>query len=432
MISRKASNRLFKKGVQSLVGSVNSPVRSFKGVDTGILFAQKANGPYLWDVDGNKYIDYIMSWGVSILGHCYQPIVDAAIQAIKNGSSFGLATEQEIILASLIKRHIPSIEKVRLVTSGTEACMTAVRLARAFTGKTKILKFDGCYHGHFDSLLVKSGSGNLTFGIPSGAGILPAYSRDTISLPFNNIELFKEAIEKNRPDIACCIVEPVPCNAGLILPEEGFLKALAEIAKAENIVLIFDEVITGFRLGLGGAQGRFGITPDLTCLGKIIGGGFPVGAVGGRGEILDLLSPLGPVYQAGTLAGNPVSVAAGIKTLECLGAAKSIYADLEKKTSLLVSLMRKEANASGVGLTINSIGSIFSVFFTDKNIKSYADTFSVDASKYARFFAGLCREGVLFPPSAFESCFVSKVHSEAVIGKTAQAVKKVFRARRPI
>lgn len=424
------SRRLFDKGCKVLIGSVNSPVRSFKGVETDMIFAQRANGPHLWDIDGNKYIDYIMSWGVAIFGHAYPPVVNAAIKAVKNGSSFGLATEQEIELACRIKKHISSIDKVRLVTSGTEACMTAVRLARAFTGKTKIIKFDGCYHGHFDSLLVKSGSGNLTFGIPSGQGVLPAYSHDTISLPYNNIALYKEAIEKNKPDIACCIVEPIPCNAGVILPQEGFLKMLALIAKQEKIVLIFDEVITGFRLGLGGAQGLFGITPDLTCLGKIIGGGFPVGAVGGRGEIMDLLSPVGPVYQAGTLSGNPVSIAAGIKTLECLEKSKTFYADLEKKTTRLVSLIRKEANASGIGLTINSIGSIFSVFFTDKNVTSYEDTLLADKAKYGRFFTGLCQEGVLFPPSAFEACFVSPAHSETVIGKTVKAVKKIFRALR--
>lgn len=424
------SQKLYKKGMQGLVGGVNSPVRSFKAVDTDIIFAKKASGPYLWDADENKYIDYIMSWGVQILGHAYKPVVTAACAAIKNGSSFGLATENEVRFAGMIKRHFKSIDKVRFTTSGTEACMTAVRLARAFTGKSRIIKFDGCYHGHFDSLLVKSGSGNLTLGIPSGEGILPLYARDTVSIPFNDIKLFKEVVQKNKGAVACVIVEPVPCNTGVILPGNDFLKKLAEIARREKIVLIFDEVITGFRLSLGGAQGLFGITPDLTCLGKIIGGGFPVGAVGGRKEIMDLLAPQGPVYQAGTLAGNPVSIAAGIKTIECLEADKALYKNLENNTATLASSIRKAAKECGLPVVVNNIGSLFSVFFTVKNVTSHADTAMADSSQYSRFFAGLCREKILFPPSAFEACFVSRSHTAAVLEKTAGAIKKLIRAMR--
>lgn len=408
------SRKLYEEAVKALVGGVDSPVRSFKAVDTGIIFAERASGPYIWDADGNKYIDYVMSWGVSILGHAYKPVNDAAVAAIKNGSSFGLATENEIRLADIIKKHFRSIDKVRLVTSGTEACMSAVRLARAYTNKQKIIKFDGCYHGHFDSLLVKSGSGNLTFGIPSGKGILPVYTRDTVSLPFNDTELLKDAIHKNRQDIACIILEPVPCNAGVILPREGFLKEVAGIACKEKIVLIFDEVITGFRLSLGGAQGLFGIRPDLTCLGKIIGGGFPVGAVGGRKEIMDLLAPEGPVYQAGTLAGNPVSVAAGIKALECLEADKSIYRDLEKKTKALVLQVKQELKAQGIPATVNTIGSLFSIVFDD-------------AALYRELFSGLCKEGILFPPSAFETCFVSRAHDDKPLLKTVLALKRAIK-----
>ena len=430
MLTLEHSQKLFDRGLDNLVGSVNSPVRSFKAVDTPMLFVRKGRGPYLWDADGNKYIDYIMGWGVHIFGHAYKPIRSAVIARLRDGTSFGLATDQEIALAEMIKRHFASIEKVRLVNSGTEACMTALRLARAFTARTKIIKFDGCYHGHFDGLLVKSGSGNLTFGIPSGAGILPAYTRDTISVPFNDISLFKTAVEENKDDLAGVIVEPVPCNNGVILPGEGFLNQIARITRQEKAVLIFDEVITGFRLSLGGAQGLFGIIPDLTCLGKIIGGGFPVGAVGGRREIMDLLSPVGPVYQAGTLSGNPVCIAAGISALEGLAADKTLYAELDKNTAELVSAFKNEAKAAGVALAINAIGSLFSVFFTDKEVSSYADTRVQDVQRYAQFFSRFCQEGVLFPPSAFEACFVSQAHNGAVREKTIKAFKKALRAMR--
>jgi glutamate-1-semialdehyde 2,1-aminomutase len=318
------------------------------------------------------------------------------------------------------------MEKVRFVSSGTEACMTALRLARAFTGKSKIIKFDGCYHGHFDSLLVKSGSGNLTLGIPSGAGVLPNYTRDTISVPFNDLGVFQEAVRKNKHDLACVIVEPVPCNMGVILPKGDFLQRISQITKQENIILIFDEIITGFRLSLSGAQGLFGITPDLTCVGKIIGGGFPIAAVGGRKQIMDLLAPVGPVYQAGTLSGNPVSVAAGLKTLECLEVSPGFYEGIQKKTKHLVSLMRSAAEAQGIPLTINNTGSVFTVCFTDKSVSSFADTRLADKKSYARFFSLLFQEGILFPPSAFEACFVSVAHTDLVIEKTADAFKKAL------
>ncbi|MBF0486452.1 MAG: glutamate-1-semialdehyde 2,1-aminomutase [Candidatus Omnitrophica bacterium] len=427
MLTLEKSHKLFDKAARSLVGGVNSPVRSFKGVGADMLFAQKARGAYVWDADGNKYIDYIMSWGGLILGHAHKPVAGAAIEAIKNGSSFGLATDQEIGLAGLVKEHYPSVDKVRFVASGTEACMTAVRLARAFTRRPKIIKFDGCYHGHFDSLLVKSGSGNLTLGIPSGEGILPAYARDTVSIPFNDIELFKKTLEENKEKVACVIVEPVLCNTGVILPKEGFLKALVDVARQNKVIVIFDEVVTGFRLSLKGAQGLWGVVPDLTCFGKIIGGGFPVGAVGGRQDIMDLLAPVGPVYQAGTFSGNPVSIAAGIKALEILASDKAFYKDLEKKTARLVAIIRKEALANGIALTVNTIGSVFSVFFTDREVMSYADTLGADKARYVRFFALLCQEGVLFPPSAFEACFVSQAHSDSAIEKTGAAVQKIFR-----
>lgn len=423
MLIQKHSRELYKRGIKSLVGSVNSPVRSFKAVNTPMIFSRKGLGAYIWDVDRNKYIDYIMCWGVHILGHAYKPVACAAIAALKKSSSLGLTGENEIRLAEMIKRNFRSMDKVRFVSTGTEACMTALRLARAFTGRSKIIKFDGCYHGHFDSLLVKSGSGNLTFGLPSGAGVLPAYTRDTISLPFNDLGLFQEAIKKNKHQLACVIVEPVPCNMGVIIPREDFIKEISRITKQENIILIFDEVITGFRLSLSGAQGMFGVTPDLTCLGKIIGGGFPIAAVGGRKQIMDLLAPLGQVYQAGTFSGNPVSVAAGIKTLECLEVLPGFYKGIEKKTKDLVFLIRSAAEAQGIPLTINNAGSVFTVFFTDKSVCSFADTRQADQQSYGRFFSALLQQGVLFPPSAFEACFVSGAHSETVIERTAQAFK---------
>lgn len=424
----KNSKRLFKEAAKSLVGGVNSPVRSFKSVEGNIIFAKRAKGPYIWDADNNKYIDYIMSWGVSILGHADRSVIDAVLTSIKKGSSFGLSTAGEIKLADIIKRHFKSIDKIRLVTSGTEACMSAVRLARAFTGKTKIIKFDGCYHGHFDALLVKSGSGNLTFGIPSGEGILKSYTRDTISIPFNDKKILRETIKRNKEDLACVIVEPIPCNMGVIVPRNDFLKALETLTKREGILLILDEVITGFRLSLGGAQELFGIKPDLTCLGKIIGSGFPVGAFGGRADIMNLLAPEGPVYQAGTLSGNPVTVAAGIKVLERLEAQESLYSDLEKKTDYLVSMIEKGAEETGVPVRVNKIGSIFSVFFTNRPVENYRDSILAERKKYGRFFNLLSEYGVLLPPSPFEACFVSGAHKTSDIVKTGIAVRKALSA----
>lgn len=429
MLKTKHSKNLLKNGKKVLVGSVNSPVRSFKAVNTAMVFAKKACGPFLWDLDGNKYIDYIMGWGSNILGHAFPAVVSAVGLAIKNGSSFGLSSEPEIQLASMIKRHLKSIERVRFVNSGTEACMTAVRLARAFSGKDKIIKFDGCYHGHFDGLLVKSGSGNLTFGIASGKGILPAYTHDTIAIPFNDVNVVKEVIQKNKHNIACVIVEPVLCNSGVVLPNEGYLKELAAIASQEGIVLIFDEVITGFRLSLKGAQGLFGIKPDLTCLGKIIGGGFPIGAVGGRKEIMELLAPVGPVYQAGTFSGNPVSMVAGISVFESLESDSRFYQRLAEKTRQIVAVIEDEAKVQGIPLSVNSIGSLFSVFFTEK-VHSYAEVLNSSVKTYSRFFLALLREGILFPPSPFEACFVSQAHSPALIEKTGNSIKKILKSVR--
>jgi glutamate-1-semialdehyde 2,1-aminomutase len=413
------SRGLFNKASKSLVGGVNSPVRSFGSVGGRMVFAKKAKGPYLWDEDGNKYIDYIMSWGVSILGHAYEPVIEAARGAMERGSSFGLSTRYELRMAEMIKDHFKAIDKVRFCTSGTEACMSAIRLARAFTGRRKVIKFDGCYHGHFDGLLVKPGSGSLTLGIPSGQGILGAYAEDTISVPFNDKDLLSEVMGKNKGDVACIIVEPVPCNTGVILPKDGYLKFLETIAKKEEALLIFDEVITGFRLSLGGAQEIYGIRPDITCLGKIIGGGFPVGAYGGRRDIMELVAPEGPVYQAGTLSGNPVTMAAGIETLKELKRLRSLYRVLEAKTEDLASMIKRGGDRVGVSLCVNRAGSIFSIFFTNKAVENQSDSLSASRERYSEIFNFILKRGILFPPSPFEACFLSREHSADDIDKTA-------------
>jgi len=408
------------RATKALVGGVNSPVRNFGRVSSNMVFAAKTNGAHLWDTDGNKYIDYIMSWGVSILGHAVPSVIETVRKTLEYGTSFGLTTEAEIVLAEKVKQHFDSIEKIRFVSSGTEACMSAVRLARAYTGKKKIIKFDGAYHGHFDGLLVKSGSGNLTYGIPSGEGILDDFTANTISVPFNDKTILKDVISTNRGEIACIILEPVLCNTGVILPEEGFLSFISEETKTEDILLILDEIITGFRLSIGGAQKLYNIKPDLTCLGKILGAGFPVAAYGGRNDIMNLVSPEGPVYQAGTLSGNPVSMAAGIKMLEEIEMDKSLYADLEKKTIQLVSTITSEARKRSIPITVNSIGSLFSVFLTEQSVDNYTDAAGADRDKYAKVFNYMLQNGILFPPSPFESCFMSRAHGEEDIDKTAE------------
>ncbi len=428
MHTLKRSKQLFSQSKKVLVGGVNSPVRNFSAVGGGALFAKKAKGAYLWDEDGNKYVDYVMSWGVGILGHAHPDVIKAAGKSLKCGTSFGMTTGKEVKLANLIKKHFKSIDKVRLVNSGTESCMSAIRLARAYTQKSKVIKFDGCYHGHFDGLLVKSGSGNLTFGIPSGKGIMKAYSKDTLSIPFNDVEAFKNVIKKNKGKIACVILEPVPCNTGVILPEKNFLKSIATIAKREKILLIFDEVITGFRLSLGGAQKKFNIKPDLTCLGKIIGGGLPVGAFGGRKEIMDLVSPEGPVYQAGTLSGNPIAVSAGIKTIEICESKNSMYSEIEKRTANLTDVIMSEASKKGIPVQINKIGSLFSMFFTESKVFNQKQALLSNKNKYVKVFNSLLKLGVLLPPSPFEACFVSLAHKKSELNQTAIAFKKAFKA----
>ncbi|MEK6715022.1 MAG: glutamate-1-semialdehyde 2,1-aminomutase [Candidatus Omnitrophota bacterium] len=421
------SKKYFSEAKKVIPGGVNSPVRAYVAVGGEPLFIERAKGAYIYDVDGNKYIDYVLSWGPMILGHSNETVLKAVSKAMKKGTSFGAPTKKEVELAKLITEIYPSIEKVRLVSSGTEAAMSAIRLARGYTGREKIIKFEGCYHGHFDSLLVKAGSGAATFGVPSSKGVTKGIAQDTITLPFNDIEKTEEVIRRERENLACVILEPVPANMGVVLPKDNFLKRLRQVTSENNVLLIFDEVITGFRVALGGAQEVFGVKPDLTVLGKIIGGGFPIGAFGGRAEIMDELSPDGPVYQAGTLSGNPVAVSAGIATIKEL-MEKDTYEKLDKITGELVTGLSKIIVKTNHEAVINRIGSLFTIFFSDKNeIYDYNDVSSCDLKKFAEFFQGMLAHGIYLAPSQFEANFVSTKHSSVDINKTIEAFEHTLR-----
>src|SRR5665213_3283478 len=382
------SEQLFAEALRYIPGGVNSPVRAFRAVGGQPFFVHKARGAHVFDVDGNDYIDYVGTWGPAILGHAYPAVIQAVKDAADQGTSFGIPNPLEVTMARFICAAIPSVQKVRMCNSGTEACMSAIRLARGFSGRDKIIKFDGCYHGHVDSLLVKAGSGALTFGHPDSAGIPAAFTQHTIVAPFNDFEAVKEIFAANKQQIAGIIVEPVPGNAGLYLPKPGYLEFLRKITKASGALLIFDEVMTGFRLARGGAQERFGISPDLTCLGKIIGGGLPVGAFGGRAEIMDLIAPLGPVYQAGTLSGNPLAMAAGIANLEESNRKKS-YALLEKLGAQLAAGMCDAAKSAKIPVQFNSCGSMFCAYFTGAPVHNLADAMKSDRARFAKFFHGM-------------------------------------------
>jgi glutamate-1-semialdehyde 2,1-aminomutase len=420
------SKKLFAEALKYIPGGVNSPVRAFRAVGGNPFFVNKAKGARVWDVDGNELIDYVGTWGPAILGHSHPKIISAIKAAADKGTSFGIPNPFEVKMAKLICEFVPSIQKVRMTSSGTEACMSAIRLARGFTRRDKIIKFDGCYHGHVDSLLVKAGSGALTFGNPDSAGVPAAFTQHTIVAPFNDFEAVKNIFAKNKNQIAGIIVEPVPGNAGLYLPKPGYLEFLREITKSHDALLIFDEVMTGFRLALGGAQKRFKISPDLTCLGKIIGGGLPVGAFGGRAEIMDLLAPLGPVYQAGTLSGNPLAMAAGIAALEELQMTDA-YRVLEKLAGQLEAGMRAAAKSSRIPVQFNSCGSMFCAYFTDAPVNNLADAMKSDRARFAKFFHGMLDTGIYLAPSQFESGFISTAHSAADIKKTVAAAAKVLR-----
>ncbi|MFA0752647.1 MAG: hypothetical protein IMHGJWDQ_000403 [Candidatus Fervidibacter sp.] len=406
-------------------GGVNSPVRAFRAVGGTPFFVQRGEGCFLWDVDGNRYVDFVCSWGPLILGHAHPEVVAAVKEAIEHGTTYGAPTELEIRLAEKIQQAFPSMEMLRLVNSGTEATMSAIRTARGYTGRSRIVKFEGCYHGHADYLLVKAGSGATTFGIPDSAGVPESFSQETIVLPYNDVKAFVRTMEAVGDQIAAVIVEPIAGNMGVVLPKPEFLHALREQTQKHGAVLIFDEVITGFRVTYGGAQTLYGIQPDMTCLGKIVGGGFPLAAYGGRREIMEHVAPLGPVYQAGTLSGNPIAVTAGLKTLEILE-RDNPYPDLERRTQWLTDEMAVIAREVGVPVQINCIASMFTVFFNDQPVVDYASAKRSDTQRYARFFHVLLEKGVFFPPSQFEAAFLSTAHTDDALAVTLEALRSAF------
>ena len=408
-------------------GGVNSPVRAFRAVGDYPIFIESGQGAHVTDIDGNELIDFICSWGPLIFGHNNPVVQEAVMSAVQKGTTFGMPTEIETLMAEKIVELIPSIEKVRMVSSGTEATMSALRLARGYTGRDKIVKCGGCYHGHADHLLIQAGSGALTFGVPSSPGVPENIAHETLTATYNDIDSFKALFAEYQNEIAAVIIEPIPGNMGLILPEEGFLEALRELTKENGSLLIFDEVISGFRASLGGAQKRFGIMPDLTCLGKIIGGGLPVGAFGGRADIMDHLAPVGDVYQAGTLSGNPLAMKAGYTTL-CELQKRNPYADLDARAKRLKEGLAAAADAHGVRATINQVGSLLTVFFTDRPVHTYADAQTSSVDQYRIFFQALLAEGIHLPPSQFECWFISTAHTDADIEKTIKAAEKAFAA----
>lgn len=420
------SKKLFKEAQKYLVGGVNSPVRAFKSVGIEPIFIEKAKGSRIWDVDGNEYIDYVLSWGPLILGHANDQIINAIKQVSNYGTSFGAPTELEIEMAKAVVEAVPSIEMVRFVNSGTEATMSAIRLARGYTGKKKIIKFEGCYHGHGDSLLVSAGSGVATLGIPGTPGIPEELAKLTIVLPYNDIDAVEEAFKKYGDDIACVIIEPVAGNMGIIAPSKEYHQRLREITKEYNSLLIWDEVMTGFRLALGGAQELYGIEPDLTTLGKVIGAGLPVGAYGGKAEIMKYVAPEGPVYQAGTLSGNPLAMAAGLRQLEILK-EKNPYPDLEKKGKRLEEGIKQLIEKYNIKATVNRVGSMMTIFFTDKEVKNFEDAKSSNLDTFNKFYISMLKKGIYLAPSQFEASFLSTAHSDEDIEKTLNAIEDSFK-----
>jgi glutamate-1-semialdehyde 2,1-aminomutase len=422
---RKKSDNLYKRACKIMPGGVNSPVRAFKAVGGNPIFIEKAKGSKIYDVDGNVYIDYVLSWGPMILGHSHPKVINALKKAIEKGTSYGAPTSLEIELAELVLKAYPSMDKVRMVNSGTEATMSAIRVARGFTGRDKVIKFEGCYHGHADGLLVKAGSGATTFGVPDSPGVPESYAKNTITLPFNDIKALKAIIKKEWKFIACAIIEPVVGNIGCVLPEPGFLESLRKLTKEHGIVLILDEVMTGFRVAYGGAQSYYGIVPDMTCLGKVIGGGLPVGAYGGKKEIMSMVSPEGPVYQAGTLSGNPLAMTAGIETLKILS-KNNTYKKLEKIAALLETGLIDAARMAGIKTRFYRAGTMFCTYFTDKNVVDYKTAKTSDTLKFSKFFSSLLKNGIYIAPSQFEAGFISLAHSEKDVEKTVKAAYKSF------
>jgi glutamate-1-semialdehyde 2,1-aminomutase len=420
------SDELFNRAQQVIPGGVNSPVRAFRAVGRTPLFIREAAGAHITDADGNSYIDYVGSWGPMILGHAHPAVIEAIREAARRGTSYGAPTELEIELASEITSAFPSIERVRLTSSGTEAAMSAIRLARGFTGRDRIVKFEGCYHGHSDSLLVKAGSGLATFGTPDSAGVPADFARNTIVVPFNDADALKQTFDEQGSEIACVIIEPVAGNMGCVPPGPGYLAAVREITSRHGSLLIFDEVITGFRLAYGGAQQVYGVKPDLTCLGKIIGGGLPVGAFGGRADVMDRIAPLGPVYQAGTLSGNPLAVAAGLAMLKLLRDSNP-YEELERRSAKLEQGLRDAALEAGVSATVNRVGSMLTAFFTEGPVTDWPSAKQSNTDQYGRFFRAMLEEGVYLAPSQFECAFVSLAHTDELIERAIDAARRAMR-----
>jgi glutamate-1-semialdehyde 2,1-aminomutase len=420
-MNHTSSTELFERALQHIPGGVNSPVRAFRAVGGTPVFIKRAQGAYIFDEDGNRYIELINSWGPMILGHAHPSIIEAVGKAAQDSFSYGAPTRREVEMAELIKAMVPSIEKVRMVNSGTEATMSAIRVARGYTGREKIIKFEGCYHGHGDSFLIAAGSGAATMGEPDSPGVTKGTARDTLTAPFNDVQAVENLVAANPKQIAAIIVEPVVGNMGCVLPELGFLEALRKISHKEGIVLIFDEVMTGFRLSQAGAQGLFGLKPDLTTLGKIIGAGLPVGAYGGRKEIMDCVSPLGKVYQAGTLSGNPIAMAAGYTLLSMLAQDSTLYQRLQEKTQKIAQGIRQANQSLGLSYTVNQIGSMITLFFTSNPVKNFSDAKRSDLSVFRRYFHLMLERGIYLAPSQFESLFISDALSHADIDQIVEA-----------
>ncbi|MGQ9647899.1 MAG: glutamate-1-semialdehyde 2,1-aminomutase [Thermodesulfobacteriota bacterium] len=423
---RKKSIAIYQRALEMIPGGVDSPVRAFKAIGITPTFVDRAKGSKIWDVDGNEYIDYVGSWGPMILGHAHPAVVAALKKAIPKGTSYGAPTLLEVELAAHLKKAFPSMELVRMVSSGTEAVMSAIRLARGFTGRDKILKFEGCYHGHGDSLLVKAGSGAITFGIPDSLGVPEDLAKHTLTASYNDLEGVKSLVRQYPRQIACIIAEPIAGNMGVVLPEKEFLEGLRKICNGEGILLLFDEVISGFRVAYGGAQELYQIRADLTCLGKIIGGGLPVGAYGGKREIMEKIAPLGGVYQAGTLSGNPLAMTAGKVTLELLR-SKKVYHDLQKKTDYLTEAILERAEENGIPVTINHAAGMFTLFFTAGPVKDYRSAKTSDTKRFAQFFIEMMEQEIYLPPSQFEAWFLSVAHTQKDLDRTVEACDRAFR-----
>ncbi len=424
-MKKELSEKLFARAQKVIPGGVNSPVRACISVGMDPLFIQRADGAKVWDIDGNAFIDYVGSWGPMILGHCHPEVVSAVKDVLSRGTSFGAPTDLEVALAEMVIDAVPSVEIVRMVSSGTEATMSAVRLARGVTGRDLVVKFDGCYHGHGDTFLVQAGSGVATLGIPGSPGVPEACVKNTLSVPYNDPARITELFSEKGGAIAAVIVEPVAGNMGLVPPKAGFLEILRKLTQDHGAVLIFDEVMTGFRVAYGGAQAVYGIMPDLTCMGKVIGGGLPVGAYGGGGDIMRKVAPDGPVYQAGTLSGNPVAMAAGIATLKCLRKS-GFYEDLESKSAVLARGLKEAADNAGIPVTTNRVGSMLGLFFTDQPVFDFAQAQKSDVDRFAEYYRAMLEEGIYLAPSQYEASFVSSAHSEQDIEATLQAAAKVF------